>query len=88
MSFLGVKVILFLEIPLIIKEKSNASALRPLRDNISMLSPDFINAFAQFYHYFYRIIPLISSNYTIVFRTSCPCLQKAEKKTINGVQAY
>ena len=31
MSFLGVKVILFLVIPLIIKEKSNASALhRPL----------------------------------------------------------
>ena len=29
MSFLGVKVILFLVIPLIIKEKSNASALRP-----------------------------------------------------------
>ena len=28
MSFLGVKVILFLVIPLIIKEKSNASALR------------------------------------------------------------
>ena len=27
MSFLGVKVILFLVIPLIIKEKSNASAL-------------------------------------------------------------
>ena len=49
MSFLGVKVILFLVIPLIIKEKSNASALvtvvmnmridryehvhRPLRDD-------------------------------------------------------
>ena len=31
MSFLGVKVILFLVIPLIIKEKSNASALKPLR---------------------------------------------------------
>ena len=30
MSFLGVKVILFLVIPLIIKEKSNASALRSL----------------------------------------------------------
>ena len=29
MSFLGVKVILFLVIPLIIKEKSNASALTP-----------------------------------------------------------
>ena len=28
MSFLGVKVILFLVIPLIIKEKSNASALK------------------------------------------------------------
>ena len=28
MSFLGVKVILFFVIPLIIKEKSNASALR------------------------------------------------------------
>ena len=28
MSFLGVKVILFLVIPLIIKEKSNASALQ------------------------------------------------------------
>ena len=57
MSFLGVKVILFLVIPLIIKEKSNASALvttvtntcidryehayRPLRD-------DFLNAFALF----------------------------------------
>ena len=31
MSFLGVKVILFLVIPLIIKEKSNASALGPFR---------------------------------------------------------
>ena len=31
MSFLGVKVILFLVIPLIIKEKSNASALKALR---------------------------------------------------------
>ena len=31
MSFLGVKVILFLVIPLIIKEKSNASALKPMR---------------------------------------------------------
>ena len=56
MSFLGVKVILFWVIPLIIKEKSNASALkrkvmrrpcdryehayRPLRD-------DFLNAFAR-----------------------------------------
>ena len=30
MSFLGVKVILFLVIPLIIKEKSNASALETL----------------------------------------------------------
>ena len=29
MSFLGVKVILFWVIPLIIKEKSNASALKP-----------------------------------------------------------
>ena len=29
MSFLGVKVILFWVIPLIIKEKSNASALNP-----------------------------------------------------------
>ena len=59
MSFLGVKVILFLVIPLIIKEKSNASALvsavmnmengryehehRPLRDNFSMLSSNFPN---------------------------------------------
>ena len=33
MSFLGVKVILFWVIPLIIKEKSNASALRPLQDD-------------------------------------------------------
>ena len=31
MSFLGVKVILFLVIPLIIKEKSNASALKPCK---------------------------------------------------------
>ena len=38
MSFLGVKVILFWVIPLIIKEKSNASALRSMRD-------DFINDF-------------------------------------------
>ena len=42
MSFLGVKVILFLVIPLIIKEKSNASALRSIRD-------DFFKAFAQFF---------------------------------------
>ena len=34
MSFLGVKVILFLVIPLIINEKSNASALRSIRDNL------------------------------------------------------
>ena len=55
MSFLGVKVILFLVIPLIIKEKSNASALRtvdarvhidryehgerPLRDDFLALLP-------------------------------------------------
>ena len=49
MSFLGVKVILFLVIPLIIKEKSNASALdryehveRSIRDN-------FLKAFARFF---------------------------------------
>ena len=63
MSFLGVKVILFLVIPLIIKEKSNASALastvmntridryehahRPLRDDFSMLLPNFSNAFVH-----------------------------------------
>ena len=41
MSFLGVKVILFLVIPLIIKEKSNASALRSIRDK-------FLNGFARF----------------------------------------
>ena len=35
MSFLGVKVILFLVIPLIIKEKSNASALTPTVMNTS-----------------------------------------------------
>ena len=64
MSFLGVKVILFLVIPLIIKEKSNASALgtvdtrvhidryehveRPLRDNFSMALPDFSALTTQF----------------------------------------
>ena len=48
MSFLGVKVILFLVIPLIIKEKSNASALRPLRDNFSMVLPDFSALTTQF----------------------------------------
>ena len=35
MSFLGVKVILFLVIPLIIKEKSNASALKTLEKVVS-----------------------------------------------------
>ena len=35
MSFLGVKVILFLVIPLIIKEKSNASALKNNKKVIS-----------------------------------------------------
>ena len=36
MSFLGVKVILFLVIPLIIKEKSNASALITVGVNTSI----------------------------------------------------
>ena len=36
MSFLGVKVILFLVIPLIIKEKSNASALTSTVMNTSI----------------------------------------------------
>ena len=40
MSFLGVKVILFWVIPLIIKEKSNASALRSMRH-------DFLNGFMK-----------------------------------------
>ena len=62
MSFLGVKVILFLVIPLIIKEKSNASALvtvvmnmridryehvhRPLRDNFLVGFTHFTPCFA------------------------------------------
>ena len=46
MSFLGVKVILFLVIPLIIKEKSNASALRSIRDNFLKAFARFFNAFA------------------------------------------
>ena len=46
---------------------------RPLRD-------DFLNTFARIYHYFHRIIRLISSNYTIVFRTLCPCLQWNRKE--------
>ncbi len=49
MSFLGVKVILFLVIPLIIKEKSNASAL-------SMLSPDKKIGFKHFSPYFQEMI--------------------------------
>ena len=52
MSFLGVKVILFLVIPLIIKEKSNASALRSMRH-------DFINAFARLSQGFYLIIRFV-----------------------------
>ena len=48
MSFLGVKVILFLVIPLIIKEKSNASALRSMRH-------DFLNVFTQLKQYVYPI---------------------------------
>ena len=64
MSFLGVKVILFLVIPLIIKEKSNASALRTvvarvyidryehgersLRTRASTVTRQFFNAFVQF----------------------------------------
>ena len=59
MSFLGVKVILFLVIPLIIKEKSNASALastvvnacvdrctlshRPLRDDFNITVKHTLN---------------------------------------------
>ena len=60
MSFLGVKVILFLVIPLIIKEKSNASALRSMRH-------DFLNAFARFFQCFRLIIPMFSLNYPHVF---------------------
>ena len=64
MSFLGVKVILFLVIPLIIKEKSNASALgtvdarvhidryehveRPLRDNFLRVLPDLTTYYRRF----------------------------------------
>ena len=69
MSFLGVKVILFWVIPLIIKEKSNASALpvrvmrrpcdryehvhRPLRDDIEAFLPDFHLVFIKFPPCFY-----------------------------------
>ena len=48
MSFLGVKVILFLVIPLIINEKSNASALRSIRDNFQAVLSDFLKAFTRF----------------------------------------
>ena len=57
MSFLGVKVILFWVIPLIIKEKSNASALASTVVNTSndryeheqrSMRHDFLNAFPRF----------------------------------------
>ena len=55
MSFLGVKVILFLVIPLIIKEKSNASALRSIRDNLLL-------DFAQYYALYQTILCPIQDN--------------------------
>ena len=45
MSFLGVKVILFLVIPLIINEKSNASALQCFCLIFSMVSLDYLLCF-------------------------------------------
>ena len=65
MSFLGVKVILFLVIPLIIKEKSNASALTSTVMNMengrcettfSMLSLDKKIGFKHFSHSFWEMI--------------------------------
>ena len=60
MSFLGVKVILFLVIPLIIKEKSNASALRSMRD-------DFLKGFRQCYARFCLIFRLFSDAFSYAF---------------------
>ena len=90
MSFLGVKVILFLVIPLIIKEKSNASALKLSNKlshidryehgersmlvfistvmnmwngrcgmTFSLLLPDFLTAFARFFHCFRPIFSML-----------------------------
>ena len=64
MSFLGVKVILFLVIPLIIKEKSNASALRTVDTRVYIdryehversMRHDFLNGFTRFLNGFTRL---------------------------------
>ena len=60
MSFLGVKVILFLVIPLIIKEKSNASAL-------SWVLPDLHLAFTKFIPCFRQTLTSFSPHYLFVF---------------------
>ena len=60
MSFLGVKVILFWVIPLIIKEKSNASALRSM---LVFITVDV----RQLSHGFHPIIKPYPSNNPTLF---------------------
>ena len=67
MSFLGVKVILFLVIPLIIKEKSNASALRRFCLIFALFSLNFHLAFAKPSPCFRQTLTLLSPHYLFVF---------------------
>ena len=83
MSFLGVKVILFLVIPLIIKEKSNASALvstvphvhngryehahRPFHVFITVDTRQLSHGFAQRYACFCLIFRLFSGIFSYAF---------------------
>ena len=63
MSFLGVKVILFLVIPLIIKEKSNASALHGFCRGVSLTVSYTFNGFWSKYR-------RAMSDFTTSFRTN------------------
>ena len=76
MSFLGVKVILFLVIPLIIKEKSNASALGTVDAHVHIdryehversIRDNFLKGFARFFRGFHLIFSWVLPDYINAF---------------------
>ena len=73
MSFLGVKVILFLVIPLIIKEKSNASALDRYEITFTWVYHNFSIVSAPLFHCFYPTFPLCSRNIHLFFLKHFTC---------------
>ena len=78
MSFLGVKVILFLVIPLIIKEKSNASALRTVDARVHTdryeheqrsVRDDFLKAFVEKSQYFQLTKAMFLAHQSLTYRS-------------------